>query len=158
LGASLGHDWQVFNCGHSSWTTTQLLANFAEVQSHLSLHTPNNTLIVNEIGNEIDQGVSEATARANMQALIAKGRSSGWRVLFATTPPRDAAHFSAAQTLAVNNINAYFRANPAEHDGLIEWAADPLLDDPNDLAIYPDGVHPSATGAARMAALAQAAL
>lgn len=158
LRAALGHDWQVFNLGHSNFTTSLLLAGFAEVQSHYAPRAPNNILVVNEISNEIDQGVSEATAKANMQALIAMGRASGWRVLFATTTPRDAAHFSAAQNLACANINDFFRNNPSERDGFIDWAADPSLDDPTDATYYQDGVHPTAAGAAILATLVQAQL
>lgn len=158
LGASLGHDWQVFNCGHSGFTTTQLLAGFSEVQSHFTNQTTNNILVVNEISNEIDQGVSEATARANMQALIAQGRAAGWRVLFATTTPRDAAHFTPAQQQASANINDFFRNNPSERDGFIDWAANVHLADPTDATYYQDGVHPTAAGAVILAQLTQDAI
>lgn len=152
LRDALGHDWQVSNLGHSNFTTSLLLAGFSEVQSKYTNRAPN-ILIVNEVSNEIDQGVSEATAKQNMQALIAMGRASGWRVLFATTTPRDAAHFSAAQNQACANINAFFRDNPSERDGFIDWAGDPSLSDPTSATYYQDGVHPTAAGAAIMAQL-----
>lgn len=158
LGVALGHDWQVFNCGHATFTTTQLIAIFAETQSHYT-NRAQNILIVNEVSNEIDQGVSEAAAKQNMRTLIAMGRAAGFRVFFATTTPRGApATWSPAQQQAVDNINNFFRNNPSERDGLIDWAADPNLDDATDATYYQDGVHPTAAGAAIMEQLALAAL
>lgn len=157
LRDALGHDWQVFNLGHSNFTTSLLLAGFSEVQSHWTGRAPN-ILIVNEVSNEVDQGVSEATAKQNMRDLIAQGRASGWRVFFATTTPRDAAHFSAAQNLACANINDFFRNNPSEHDGFIDWAANANLSDPTNATYYQDGVHPTAAGAAIIAQLTLAAI
>lgn len=159
LGGALGANWQVFNCGHSGFTTTQLIARFPEVQSHFFTTTTNNILIVNEVSNEIDQGVSEATAKANMRSLIALGRSSGWRVFFATTTPRGApATWSPAQQTAVDNINTFFRNNPSESDGIIDWAANVNLSDPTNATYYQDGVHPTAAGAVIMKTLALAAI
>ncbi len=156
MGTTLGHDWQVYNCGHATWTTAQLISNFTEVQSHFSAQTSANVLIVNEVSNEIDQGVSEAVAREHMRTLIAMGRASGWRVLFATTTPRTT--FSAAQLQTLDNINNFFRNNPGESDGIIDWAANASLANPADLTYYQDGVHPTAAGAQIMATLALAAL
>lgn len=158
LGAALGHDWQVFNCGHALWTTPQLLANFSEVQSHFT-KSVTNTLIVNEVSNDIAGGTNEETAKQNMRNLISVGRTNGWRVLFATTTPRTVpASFSAAQQQASENINNFFRNNPLESDGIIDWAANPNLSDPSNATYYQDGVHPTAAGAAVMAQLAQSAL
>lgn len=155
LGTALGHDWTVFNRGHSGFTTTQLIGRFPEVQALWTPRAPN-TLIVNEVSNEIDQGVSESAARQNMQTLIALGRANGWRVLFATTTPRDAAHFSSAQNTACANINDFFRNNASERDGFIDWAA--ALPDPTDTTYYQDGVHPTAAGAAVIEGLVRAAI
>ena len=154
LRTSLGATWQVFNCGHSGYTTPQLLAGFAEVQSHRAWQTSNNVLVVNEVGNDIILGgASEATARENMRALIAQGRASGWRVLFATTTPR-----TAGGQVECANINTYFRTHPSEHDGLVDWAADSHLSDPTNTTYYQDGVHPTAAGAVILASLTAAAL
>jgi lysophospholipase L1-like esterase len=158
LRATLGATWQVFNCGHSSWTTAQLIGNFPEFQSKFANHTSRNIMVVNEVSNEIDQGVSEATAKANMRTLIAMGRAGGWKVFFATTTPRDAGHFSAGQNQACANINDFFRNNPSERDGFIDWAADSHLSDPTNATYYQDGVHPTAAGAAVMAALTNTAI
>lgn len=159
LGAALGANWQVFNCGHSGFTTTQLIARFSEVQSHFFTTTSNNILIVNEVSNELDQGVSEATAKANMQSLIALGRANGWRVYFATTTPRAiTVTWTAARQLASDNINAFFRSNPSASDGIIDWAANTNLSDPTNATYYQDGVHPTAAGAVIMKNLALAAI
>lgn len=163
LGGLLGSSYQVTNSGQSGFHTPDLTANFASlVQSHYVGRT-RNILIVNEIGNDLvsggeGSGVDEATARGNMQALIAKGRFYGWRVIFATTTPRDASHFTSEQQAAADNINDFFRNNPSERDGFIDWAADPNLDDPTDTTYYQDGVHPTAAGAAVIAELVRAAI
>ncbi len=159
LGAALGGSWQVSNSGHPGETTPQLLASFASyAQAHYSTLAPRNILVVNEVGNDLIGGTSEATAKANMQALIAQGRAGGWSVYFATTTPRTVPNFSAGQQTAANNINDFFRNNPAERDGLIDWAADSHLSDPANATYYQDGVHPTAAGAVILAQLTQAAL
>src|SRR6185503_14399870 len=148
-----------FNAGHSGETTPQLLANFTSyAQVHYSTLAPRNVLVVNEVGNDLLTGVSEATAQAHMQSLIAQGRSSGWTVYFATTTPRTTPNFTAGQQIAAANINDFFRNNPSESDGFIDWAGDSRLSDPANTTYYQDGVHPTAAGAAVIAALTQAAV
>jgi lysophospholipase L1-like esterase len=159
LRTSLGSTWQVFNSGHSGETTPQLSANFASyVQSHYTAVATRNILVVNEVGNDLIGGASEATALANMRALIAQGRAAGWRVYFATTTPRTVPNFTAGQQTAASNINAFFRNNASERDGLIDWAANANLSDPANLTYYQDGVHPTAAGAVILASLVFSAL
>lgn len=158
VGQTLGHDWQVYNYGHATFTTVQLIDIFAEVQAHFSTYTAKNILIVNEISNEIDQGVSQNDALQHMRILIAKGRAAGFRVLFATTTPRDIAHFTVQQQQISANINDFFKTNPSESDGIIDWAANVNLADPTNLTYYQDGIHPTAAGAVIMADMALAAL
>lgn len=159
LTASLGSAWQVFNAGHSGETTPQLLANFANyAQVHYTSRAVRNILVVNEVGNDLIGGASEATARASMQALIAHARALGWLAYFATTTPRSVPNFSAGQQTAANNINDFFRNNPSERDGFIDWAADANLSDPTNVTYYQDGVHPTAAGAVILASLVSAAL
>lgn len=164
LGTALGSSFAVTNSGQSGFTTAQLTSNFGSlVQSHFNARAARNILLVNEIGNDLvsgggGAGVNEATAKANMQALIAMGRFYGWTVLFGTTTPRDAAHFTAGQQTAANNINTFFRSNASESDGIVDFAAATELSDPNSTTYYQDGVHPTAAGAAVLASLACAAI
>lgn len=157
LVAALGSGWQVFNSGHDGETTQQLLDNFTDYAGiRLVSGSVPNILVVNEVGNDIVLGADEATALSNMQALIAHARSHGWTVCFATTTPRTS--FNSEQQTAASNINQFFRDNPSEHDGLIDWAADPRLADPDDATYYQDGVHPTAAGAAVIAELTLSAI
>lgn len=145
--------WTVTNSGFGGFTTPQLTAGFASYVTPYYAPEPRNRniLIVNEIGNDlVANSASQATALANMQALIALGRANGWRVYFATTMPRSVG-FSPAQAAAAQAINAFFLANPSESDGVIDWAADPRLSDPTNATYYADGVHPTAAGAAAIA-------
>jgi hypothetical protein len=99
-----------------------------------------------------------ASIYANLTAYIASAHATGWKVLAATMLPYSGD--SANQTAERLAYNALIRANAAGADGIIDYAADPLMGlqaTTTNTMYYGDGLHPTSLGYGYLAQIEAAA-
>lgn len=156
IGDALPADQSFFQDGNPALTTTALK------DGHTSL--PNQQIarrqiaMLWEITNDIAiAGVNAATGYANVQDWCAVMRGHGYRVAVATCIARGDAGWTAGMEATRLAINASIVANwPTFADALIDLAADPRLQDPNDTDyFFIDKIHPNDGGHAVVAELAR---
>ncbi len=137
-------------------TTSNMLAR---IQSDVIVYAPD-ICIIGGATNDHNQGVPEATTRANYAAMVSALRAAGIAVLVRRTPPCDV----AANTGSWNSV-ASRRAVIQRHNAWItRWATDrgipvvdiytPLVDPATGglrAAVAGDGTHPSEQGYKDMA-------
>lgn len=105
--------------------------------------------------NDINAGRTDAQVKADIDTYIANIRTGdpGAKIIMGTLLPRTA--FNGTQNGYKASVNAYILSGAA-HDGFIDFAVDPRLDDSTDLTYYADGTHCTDAGYAAMAELAHA--
>jgi acyl-CoA thioesterase I len=138
--AQRGLPWVVTNAGISGDTTTD------GVRRVSSLLTPDVGVLVVELGvNDGLQGVDVATVEQNLLSIVATGQEHHARVLLCgmETPPTRGLDYSIAFHFTFPRV-ASARAVPLVPFLLVGVALVPALNGP-------DGVHPNAAGAQRIA-------
>ena len=145
------------NAGIGGQTTTQFLAR---IQADVIAHAPD-ICIIGGATNDHSQGITEATTRANYQAMVDALLAAGIKPVVRNCPPTDVAGSSAPWNTVALRRNAVQRHNA----WLRQWATGqgiPVLDvytplvDPATgglrAAIAGDGIHPTEQGNKDMAA------
>jgi lysophospholipase L1-like esterase len=99
--------------------------------------------------NNVHRRDSTAYILNHWQQIHAKAQAYGYVTVAATMTPHATEEFNTR----INELNPIIRANWQSWGAvaLIDFAANPALDDPMDTTIYPDGLHPSAAGREYMA-------
>lgn len=154
LDAAQPGQWVVTRKGFDGFTTPQLTANFAaEVHALYAASVGRNVVLINEGGNQIKNGATVQEAIDSMLAYCSQARDLGWEVWISTATPR----VNTTQVMAnIAAFNDYLRAHVLDFGSkLVDFAADPSLDDAHDLTFYnPDGIHPTDAGYAAIANVA----
>jgi lysophospholipase L1-like esterase len=174
LGQLLGVPWVVVNKGAGGQTCAQIEADASSDVDPLYHATNNadNVLIAfagtNDIYFNADTSDAATTTIGRVETYCGNRQAAGWRVLVGTLLPRS--DFPGTSTLPADKethhearrqaVNTSLRANWSTYaDRLIDFAADTRIGDDgdeDDTTYYlADKVHPNATGAGVLAALAQ---
>jgi lysophospholipase L1-like esterase len=159
LGTSLGGAWTVTNTAVTGRNIQQMI-DAAPTSVDTQYGNPgSNTVVILGGSNDVATGTSAATILSRLETYTAARRAVGWTVFIGTIPPNGS--LSGAQETARQTVNSTIRSNLATYgDGLVDFAADPRLDDPLDTTYYFEGdrLHWTAAGAAVAAELVEAAL
>jgi lysophospholipase L1-like esterase len=174
LSALLGVPWVVVNKGVGGQTCAQMESDASTDVDPLYSATNNadNVLIAfagtNDIYSNSDTSDAATTTIGRVETYCGNRQAAGWRVLVGTLLPRG--DFPGTSTLPADKethhearrqaVNTSLRANWSTYaDRLIDFAADTRIGDDgdeDDTTYYlADKVHPNATGAGVLAALAQ---
>jgi lysophospholipase L1-like esterase len=159
LGNSLGGAWSVTNTAVTGRNIQQMIdAAPASVDTQYG-NPGSNTVVILGGSNPVASGVSAATILSQLAEYTADRRAVGWRVAIGTIPPNGS--LSGAQETVRQTVNSTLRSSLATYgDILVDFAADPRLDDALDTTYYFEGdrLHWTAAGAAVAAELVEAAI
>jgi hypothetical protein len=146
--------------GIPAYTTNQIYVAFTTVEGHPGMphiyEAPpiNSILIAWELTNDIRIGLQTDTqALSNWANYVTLARSFGYKVWSLTCLPSTA--FLAGEEVYRQSVNVSMRANASRiyGDRIIDAAALPQLQDPNDTTYYVDGTHPTVAGHTLLAKL-----
>jgi lysophospholipase L1-like esterase len=124
-----------------------------------------NIIVILGGSNDVATGTSSSTILSRLATYVSDRRAVGWssgtsRIAFGTIPPNGG--LSGAQETVRQTVNTALRANAGGIYGdiLVDFAADPRLDDALDTTYYFEGdrLHWTAAGAAVAAELVEAAV
>ncbi len=143
LATSLGSGYSVADTGVGGENTAQMLARFIP---DVTSQTKDNYVIIMGGTNDIFQGVSTETIKANLQAIYNAAKAEGSIVIALTITP---AGFRGAKKTTQTEINSWIMAKPANVDFVVDtYAALDNPANPNNLitAYSLDGTHYTSAG------------
>jgi len=142
-------DHEVYNVAVSGQTIGNLASNRSVfVDLRFNPNVVRNFYCVHVGTNDTAAGTAPATTYAAVAAHCSGLRAAGWKVIVTTQLPR-----GDGQTTNRNTYNGLIRAGYQNFaDGLVDLAADPLLDDNTDTTYYDsDQIHLNTAGCSVMA-------
>lgn len=139
-------------------TLADMLTNApTAVDPRYDIHANANIVCILGGINDLFSGASANIVYDNLKSYWAGRRLAGFKVMAGTVQP--AATVTGAGETARVALNVLIRSDASLYDGLADFAANAHLQNTSDLTYYQaDGVHPTATGAAVMASIADAVI
>jgi lysophospholipase L1-like esterase len=166
LENSIDAAWDVANTAVTGRNIQQMIdAAPASVDVLYGGSGQTNIVVILGGSNDVATGTSSSTILSRLATYVSDRRAVGWssgtsRVAFGTIPPNGG--LSGAQETVRQTVNTALRANAGGIYGdiLVDFAADPRLDDALDTTYYFEGdrLHWTAAGAAVAAELVEAAI
>jgi lysophospholipase L1-like esterase len=121
-----------------------------------------NTLVIEGGGADArDIPATVAGMQASIQSLVAKARTTGFKVAVSTTLPLelDSGAMTQAKRDVIDGYNAWLKANWSNFaDVLVDFTAVPGLTNADNATYFADKIHPNDTGYALMAEAVRSAL
>lgn len=148
-------DWEVLNHGVNGERSDQIRARF---ERDVIAHEPSTVVIIAGV-NDVYQGRHAAHVMEQLSAMYSRAAEAKIAVVAGTIVPYNTA--TAEQNSRMRQINDWIRKRASEDDNVTfvdTRAAVAAPGDPDRLFDSPDGLHPSADGYKRMAAVIRAAI
>lgn len=148
-------DWEVLNHGVNGERSDQIRARF---ERDVIAHEPSTVVIIAGV-NDVYQGRHAAHVIEQLSAMYSRAAEAKIAVVAGTIVPYNTA--TAEQNSRMRQINDWIRKRASEDDNVRfvdTRAAAAAPGDPDRLFDSPDGLHPSADGYKRMAAVIRAAI
>ncbi len=160
LTAQLGRKWIYRNAAtRAEQTSNMLLQGDSQIDQNRNEWRARDITVLLAGTNDLFQGVSTATLKANLKAWCELRRSRGFKVIIGTIMVAGGNDVPGDYEAKRVEINQWLRDNYQTFaDRLVDFAADPRLDDYNDATYFYSGdfVHMTAAGNEAMAELVKA--
>jgi lysophospholipase L1-like esterase len=167
LGDSITQNQQWFTLANGATGTRYTATNFgvagetsSQIKARVAAALAGSPKVLSVLAGTNDLGVAAPTSAAiiaNLTAIYAQAKTAGSTVLACTITPRnfDGAQtpLNAAQIAALNETNAWIRAQAGPQVKIVDWTVQLSTGDgvtPN-LTYFSDHVHPNSAGAVVMA-------